>query len=211
MTDVATLNGHLAGPLTDSEQATLAEHEQVIEKGLKTFIEVGTALAAIREGRLYRTTHQTFETYCRERWNFNRHRASQLISAVDVVTNVTSVGLPAPANEGQARELAKVPAEDRADVWADTLDRTNDKPTAAAVRESAEVIEQRRKQAAEQRDARALLRRILDLLVPENASYDFVADWAKRLGGYDDELSGLCRRAQVGMSALDDLIERCGQ
>lgn len=129
MTDLATL--------THAEQVSLDDCESRIERGLKTFVEVGQALAAIRENRLYRAEHSTFELYCRERWGFNRHRASQLIAAVDVVTNVTSAGLTAPANEGQARELAKVPEPERAEVWRETVERTEGKPTAAAIRETA--------------------------------------------------------------------------
>lgn len=124
----------MAAALITSEQTTLAKHEAVIERGLHTFIEVGNALHAIREDRLYRTSHDTFEEYCQVRWGFNRHRASQLITAAEVVTNVTTAGLPAPSNEGQARELARVPEADQVDVWQETLDRTEGKPTAAAVR-----------------------------------------------------------------------------
>lgn len=40
-------------------------------------------------------------------------RARQLIGAAQTVTNVTVAGLPAPSNEGQARELARVPEEQR--------------------------------------------------------------------------------------------------
>lgn len=113
----------------------LDECERVIERGLATFVDVGRALLRIRDERLYRERHETFEDYCQARWNFNRHRASQLISAVGVVTNVTVAGLPAPVNEGQARELARVPAPERAEVWHEAHERTGGKPTAAVVRE----------------------------------------------------------------------------
>ena len=55
--------------------------------------------------------HSTFESYCQERWGFNRHRASQLISASEVVTNVTSLGSAAPATESHARELVGLEPE----------------------------------------------------------------------------------------------------
>lgn len=125
----------MSDELALAESQALTEHEAVIERGLNTFTEVGNALLAIRDGRLYRVEHDTFEDYCQQRWGFNRHRASQLISAAGVVTNVTSAGLPAPANEGQARELARVPESERAEVWQQTLERTDGKPTAAAIRE----------------------------------------------------------------------------
>ena len=45
-----------------------------------TFIEVGKALLAIRDAKLYRKTHKTFEAYCRDRWEMSRPRAYQLIA-----------------------------------------------------------------------------------------------------------------------------------
>jgi hypothetical protein len=100
--------------------AALAECERVIERGLKTFIEVGEALAQIRDERLYRETHATFEEYCRERWDFDASRARQLISAARTVTLVTVGGQPAPASERVVRELRR--AGDKAPVvWAETV------------------------------------------------------------------------------------------
>lgn len=100
--------------------AALAECERVIERGLKTFIDVGEALARIRDERLYRETHATFEDYCRERWDFDASRARQLIVAAKTVTLVTVGGQPAPATERVARELRR--AGDKApEVWAATV------------------------------------------------------------------------------------------
>jgi len=115
----------------------LAACEAVIERGLATFVEVGEALLVIRDERLYRESHATFEDYCRERWSLSRARAYQLIGAAEVVSTVVDNGLPAPMTERQARELARVPEPERADVWREALERTEGKPTAAAVREIA--------------------------------------------------------------------------
>ncbi|MFA1552007.1 hypothetical protein [Actinomadura chokoriensis] len=38
--------------------------------------------------------------------------------------------------ESHARELARVPEPERAEVWRETVERTNGKPTAAAIRET---------------------------------------------------------------------------
>lgn len=114
--------------LTVDEATALAEHEQVIERGIQTFTEVGNALLKIRDGRLYRADFGTFEDYCRERWSFSARRAGQLIEAAAIGTIVPV------ENEGQARELARVPEPERADVWRETVERTNGKPTAAAIR-----------------------------------------------------------------------------
>ena len=46
------------------EQKRLSELDDIIVRGLQTFFEVGSALAEIRDSRLHRQTHQTFEDYC---------------------------------------------------------------------------------------------------------------------------------------------------
>jgi hypothetical protein len=126
----------MSAPLAVVEAQALAEREAVIERGLATFVDVGTALAEIRDDRLYRASFPTFEDYCRGRWNLSRAHAYRMIDAAAAVSPIGDMGLPLPANESQARELAHVPAEDRADVWAQTVERTNGKPTAAAIRET---------------------------------------------------------------------------
>ena len=109
--------------LTAAETDRLVELEQAVDRGLQTFVEVGQALAEIRERKLYRASHDTFERYCRERWGFTRQRALQFINAAAVTTVVVKAGLPAPTNEAQAREL--VPLRKRPDeletAWRDTL------------------------------------------------------------------------------------------
>lgn len=65
---------------------TLAENEEVIGKGLGTFIDVGRALMEIRSGRQYiEAGFDSFEDYCKQRWGMNKTWASQHISSVKVV------------------------------------------------------------------------------------------------------------------------------
>lgn len=124
MTELATL--------TAAEVDYLAQCEETISHGLQTFIEVGTALAMIRDNRLYRAEHATFEAYCADRWGFTDRRARQLIDAAAIGTMVPV------ESERQARELARIPEAERAEVWRQTVERTDGKPTAAAIRETYE-------------------------------------------------------------------------
>lgn len=124
--------------LMSKEVHLLERCEAVIERGLKTFVEVGKALMEIRDRRLYRDTHETFQDYCKERWGMDRQRAYQLIKASTVAENVNKC-LQIPANEGQARELGKLPDEQQAEAWEEAIERTDGKPTAAAV---AEVVDE---------------------------------------------------------------------
>lgn len=199
MTDLATL--------TREESIALDDCEQRIERGLKTFIEVGQALAAIRDSRLYRGTHLTFEEYAVQRWNLSRAHAYRMIAAAEVVSPIGDTDLPLPDNEGQARALGEVDESDRVDVWGKTLERTNGKPTAAAVRE---VSEEQRKRADEQRDAREHLRQIVELGWSPNWKGDHVEVWIKQLGPYDEELKDLCDRAREVISVLDEVVEGVG-
>ena len=93
--------------------------ESVIDAGMQTFVHVGNALLEIRDNRLYRRTHRTFEEYCRERWEFSSSRARRLIDAAEVVENLKSVpmGTLLPSVERQARPLTSLPPEQQPAVW----------------------------------------------------------------------------------------------
>lgn len=124
--------------LTEPERYRLADLEETIGHGLQTFVEVGTALAEVRDSRLYRAEWDTFENYCDARWGLERSSAYRLIEAASVVSAIADTGASVlPSNVAQTRELAAVPEPDRAAVWAKVNEATGGKPTAAAVREAA--------------------------------------------------------------------------
>jgi hypothetical protein len=60
-----------------AESEHLNRLEAIAQHGLETYVEVGDSLAEIRDRRLYRVSHSSFETYIRERWGVNilRHDA----------------------------------------------------------------------------------------------------------------------------------------
>lgn len=96
--------------LTPAEASELQAHEAVIEGGIDKFLEVGRALLAIRDRRLYRGTAPTFEAYCRSRWGFGRAHAYRLIEAARIQDAVSPTGRHL-SSERQARALADVPDE----------------------------------------------------------------------------------------------------
>jgi hypothetical protein len=106
----------MANELTTFEAALLAECETAIERGLATFVEVGQALLRIRDERLYRSSHKTFEEYCRERWGWSKTHANRQIEAAGVAQNLTPIGVK-PENEAQARVLAPLPPDMQREVW----------------------------------------------------------------------------------------------
>ena len=94
----------------------LAELEKTIARGKKTFVEVGLALAEIRDLRLYRREYSGFAEYCREKWGWNKSYAYYMIDSAEVVKSLPEKVSTIVDTESQARELAKIPAEDRAGV-----------------------------------------------------------------------------------------------
>jgi hypothetical protein len=100
----------LPAPPLATEQS-LAELEAVIERGLKSFVEVGTALWKIRDQHRYREQgHATFEEYCDKRWKMSRFYAHRVIDASEVAANLLPMG-NIPQTERQARELLRLTPE----------------------------------------------------------------------------------------------------
>lgn len=65
----------------------LMEHEKVIEQGLSTFVDVGHALVAIRDGRKYRAAgYPNFDAYCYKRWKLTRNAVDKRIGKLSKVT-----------------------------------------------------------------------------------------------------------------------------
>ena len=91
--------------MTGEVLPSLAECEETIARGVRGYVEAGEALRTIRDARLYRETHGTFEDYCRERWGWERAHAYRLIESAGVRLQLETLGAPTPANEAQAREL----------------------------------------------------------------------------------------------------------
>jgi hypothetical protein len=112
------------GPLTVDERADLVKQEEVVSRGLESFIEVGTALLKIRDDRLYRETHQSFGAYLKDRWDLSPSYASRLIGGSQIAADLLPLGngpkaLSPPTTERQVRAIASVPKDQRAKVWED--------------------------------------------------------------------------------------------
>lgn len=91
------------------DYGSLAENEAIVRKHFRSFVEVGRALARIRDDRQYvMAGFDTFEDYCRDRLDLGKGAASQYISAVRVHDVVHARELPPPATEFVARPLVKV-------------------------------------------------------------------------------------------------------
>jgi ribonuclease HI len=136
--------------LTEAEREELRIHEETIGRNFQAFLDVGQALAAIRDQRLYRETHGTFEAYCRDTWAFSRQRAYELMGAAEVVHDlrVSAIAdtedIPLPLNEAQARPLTKVPVEERPLVWRHVVEEAKTSGETITGKRVKEAVDRRR-------------------------------------------------------------------
>ncbi|WP_242054704.1 hypothetical protein [Nostoc sp. FACHB-190] len=105
----------------------------------RAFFEAGKALMELRDRRLYRSTHTTFEEYCKDRFGYNRSRSYQLIDAAAVVDIL-------PTAEGQVRPLAKLEPQEQQEAWQTAVEETGGKvPTGRIVKDVVKRIMERTK------------------------------------------------------------------
>ena len=92
----------LGDPLDEEERQTFVTCKLTIEKGIQTFLDVGNALKIIREQKLYRETHATFESFMQDEFGLPRRRAYQLMEAAEVIEQIKRIELPvSPAESGE--------------------------------------------------------------------------------------------------------------
>ncbi|WP_331756724.1 hypothetical protein [Streptomyces decoyicus] len=148
--DMAQALPHLFKPISSSpaligeEQDSLAQCEAAVETLKGAFWAAGKALQIIRDARLYRETHKTFDAYCYERWGMERAYADKLIRTWPIAEallkkqaggEVTPIGVK-KLNQAQVWEL--VPAADSWDADAaafvyDTVVEVNGADVTAAI------------------------------------------------------------------------------
>jgi len=110
--------------LSEDEERERRRLELRVERA---FYEAGAALRELRDRRLYRSTHKTFEEYCRDRFGFSRRHPYRLIDAALVVDNLCPNGTQGslgtnwtqvlPTSERQVRDLISLEPELQRQVW----------------------------------------------------------------------------------------------
>jgi hypothetical protein len=117
--------------LTDDELAQLREAEARIQRGLSGFLDMGLALGTIRERRLFRATHGSWEGYLLDRWKMTADYSQKLITAVKIVSELRDAGIVVmPVREVHARRLNLVDPTDRPKVWEAALAEAGGDPEA---------------------------------------------------------------------------------
>ncbi|MGL5876487.1 MAG: hypothetical protein ACRC2V_01680, partial [Xenococcaceae cyanobacterium] len=141
----------LPDALTYDEERDLAHLERKVERA---FYEAGRALEEIRDRKLYRVTHKTFESYCKDRFGYSRRKADYAIAASLVVDNLemrtngsqnemstndgqnkmrTNCSQILPTNECQVRNLINLEPDEQRQVWQEAVEKSNGKVPSGAV------------------------------------------------------------------------------
>lgn len=126
--------------LSAAEREFLHERESIIDRGFRVFVEVGTALAEIKnhkDGVLVRR-YGGFEQYCEERWGFGLAYGYRLMEAAKVVQELSPRGENAtkavlPTSEKQVRELTQLELpEHRREAWEKIVENAGGNPILVA-------------------------------------------------------------------------------
>ena len=130
--------------LTDEEQSDRLHLERKVERA---FYEAGRALKELRNRRLYRSTHKTFDEYCRDRFDYSRRKMDYLIAGSQVVDNLemrTNGSQILPTSERQVRPLTKLEPSQQREVWAEAVKTAGGKiPSGRIVKDIVQRIKEK--------------------------------------------------------------------
>ena len=146
--------------LEDSELSAEEESDRLFleRKVERAFYEAGKALKELRDRRLYRSTHKTFEEYCRERFGFSRIAAHYRIAATEVVDNLLTIGYQnsptedllttgtqiLPTSERQVRPLTQLEPDQQRQVWQQAVTEAGGKvPSSRLVKDVVQRVRER--------------------------------------------------------------------
>ncbi|MFQ6324732.1 hypothetical protein ACLMAL_01170 [Nocardia sp. CWNU-33] len=182
------------GPLSERERSQLTLCESSIDTLRIAFWAAGRALQIVRDGRLYRDNHETFDEYVEQRWDMQRSYAHKLIRAWPLAARLHP--LAPTINEGQVRELLPVAAEYGEDaaitIYTTVAGGADVKVTAGKLREAVALLPERYDEAVVVERLQAWLRGEL----PDD-SHDRAADIFTAM---ESRLVALTRRVVKGSS-----------
>ncbi len=126
-----------ADRLSPAEERDLVAQEAIIANARDSiesnYLDIGAALKIVRDRKLYREGGRTFETYCKEKWDYSRQHAYRLIAAYDTAIGLSPRG-DKPPTEYAARPLVSLPTEVAQEVMEEAARENNGKaPTAAQI------------------------------------------------------------------------------
>ena len=143
--------------LTYDEERDRSILEREVERA---FYKAGCALKELRDRKLYKSTHSSFEQYCEDRFGMRRRHPYRLIDAATVVDNIlqlcpnrtqnesdTKKNKPIiPTSEWQIRSLTRLEPQQQREVWIKAVKLAGNKaPSGKVVSELASEIKPKQK------------------------------------------------------------------
>ncbi|MEH2119211.1 hypothetical protein [Nostoc sp.] len=114
--------------LSQEEKSDRLHLERKVERA---FFEAGKALTELRDRRLYRSTHKTFEEYCKDRFGYSRRQPYFLMEAAVIFQNLEQKcdrnDHILPTNEWQIRPLTKLDSDIQPEAWQQAVKSANGK------------------------------------------------------------------------------------
>lgn len=190
----------LVRPLNEGEKKQLAACLDVVRKNLTSFVAVGMALKTIRDRKLYREAHSSFESYCLANFNFTYSYGFRLIKSAELVEELKPrlAALPignelVPTTESQARELMKVEPRHRVEVLKLAYEKAGGRALSAVRIEQAALVVQppKGKKSKPARNGTGKLEIELDAFLAWLGHLKSLA-----LDGRDDEIVRLLQKAE---------------
>jgi hypothetical protein len=140
--EVEPLQSEIA--LSPQEAQELRELEDTIQESFESFLKTGLAFARIRFLKLYRATHDTFESYCHDRWGLSLSRTNQIIGSVKVIENITQAfpqdaTLLEETSKCAFRSLATLEPPLQSAVW-ELVKSIEERPSGRTIEEVVETI-----------------------------------------------------------------------
>ncbi len=137
--------------LTEDEEKERHRLESKVERA---FYEAGSALRQLRDERLYRSTHRTFEAYCRDRFGFSRAHPYRLIDAAKVVDNLCPISMQnnlspnrrqiMPTTIEQIRSLTTLEPDAQQQIWQQAVNEAGGKvPTGRLVKDIVQRLKEK--------------------------------------------------------------------
>ncbi len=158
LTNITTVEVEEKADLTYEEQQERLFLERKVEAA---FYKAGQALKALRDKKLYRSTHPTFEAYCQDRFGFKRRHPYRLIQASEIFDRILDLcpdrtqsedgeispndpKFILPSSEWQIRALNTLKPEEQGKAWLKAVESADGKaPSGAKVKSIVEQIKER--------------------------------------------------------------------
>jgi hypothetical protein len=117
--------------LTEEQQIQLIACEAVLETAAHSFVDVGLALAQIRDDGLF-TEYDSFEDYCRKKWDYGINYANRIIAAAQLFKAfVTKSHRTKPERETQVRALIGLAPEQALAAWEKAVEKAGSRKITA--------------------------------------------------------------------------------